>query len=195
MGATLARIEAKSATLREKAAPILAKVLPELWAAWKGDAKGPRLHAEVRLIMMDAGVGFDGATALARHITSTKESGVECADPERLNAELAILFGVGAALPTHPVALLAEEMKLDRMLKALSGVSDLHHKRIHSASRRLRMLADEGGLDRAVLSELVSQKADVPGFAVTRVLYGSDRVITQHVERIEKALRELEKAT
>jgi hypothetical protein len=168
----------------------LKNALPELWVSWM-NGEGPRLHAEVRLALMDAKVGYDAASTLARKVAEWKEARLVFDGPERLND--AILEASRVEIPlSPPLRRLLAQQQVEKMHKALTGPWELHHKRLHSISVRMRALAEENAMTRNEVIGLVSREAGLPDWVAGRASVASEKIITQHVERLEKVLRQME---
>lgn len=182
----------QKATVLSLAAEKVGPLVPELWAIWCSGAEGGQLHAEARLTVLDGGIGYPVASLVGRSFTAWKQEGVEVADHTRLNDLLIALFD--KPIPPVPTRLqrMVLEMELDQLERGLRGYMELHHKRIHSMSRRMRKLADEQGIDVSSLVTMVSQKSGVPTSLVNRIRSGGEKVITKHLGLVEKALKELE---
>lgn len=176
----------------ETAGLLLTKALPELWAIWESGAEGPRLHAEGRLALMDAGAGYEAATRVGKALAGWRESKRSFDHVARLNDALVTEVFTFPEPVGGRLAILVLRAQLDKLLRSLRGEDDLHHRRIHALSRKMREMADREGIEIHALIDFVAEKAQVPGPIVNRIRAAGEKVITQHVERVEKALRELE---
>lgn len=190
----LNKIEALQNQTRTDVTPKLARALPELWAIWCSISEGPRLHAEGRLAAWDVGIGYKGASEIGSALSRWRDDKRTFEGPERLNDALLALFQIEVPAAYSPLKRAILEMQATKWSEAAAGREDLHHKRIHAVSRRLRDAREEEGADRQVLIETIAVLAGVPSWAVSRMMVGSEKVITQHIERVERALRELEAA-